>query len=395
MLETKLSDCTGCGVCVLSCPHNCISMEKNSLGFLQPKVDTTSCVSCNLCNLKCHTNQKLNPFSSHTALAVWGKDKSIRANGSSGGVFYSIGSAFVDCGGIVAAAVMDKDFNLRHKIATTRDGLIPMQKSKYFQSDTLAVYQDILFLLKDNKRILFIGTPCQVGALLKYIPEKLQKKLYTIDILCHGVPSNKMFLSHIRSLEKKSGKKIESVLFRSKDNPEGWRDSCRLVVQYNDNTKEDYSSRDDLYWRAFLANLSLRDSCYDCIYSGKERVGDITIGDYWGIGRKYSVEFDPHEGVSVAFLNSNKGKEMFDMSEIEYYERVSDEAIENNFSLKGPAEKSAGYERFRKYYPRYEFDKAVILSTWGDILGDKVKNFLGDQFTSCIREIKHSILKGE
>lgn len=235
--------------------------------------------------------------------AVKHKDEKIRAASRSGGIFTAVSDVILDKGGVVYGCALNEDFLAEHRRATTNEERDTFRGSKYIQSEIHTSYKMCANDLKNGNRVLFSGTPCQIESLLNYlsISKVDMNNLYTIDILCHGVPSPKVWNDYLE--EKFYDKKIDAVDFRDKKNF-GWRDHIETITA---NGKE-YSSRD--FTDLFYSHYILRPSCFECNYKQTKRVADITIGDYWRIENNDKV-FDDDKGVSLVMINTKKGRSLF------------------------------------------------------------------------------------
>lgn len=302
-------------------------MEYDTEGFLSPRVAMNDCIRCGKCVKACPMIDCYKPRNNYpkTAYAVMANDE-IRYKSSSGGIFTLCADEILKQGGVICGAAFDEDFRtVKHIIVNNNKDLEKLRKSKYVQSDIGNVYSDIKILLEKNKIVLFTGCPCQVDGLYSFLG-KDYSTLYTLDLICHGVPPPRMwteFVDHIRK-----GQKITSVDFRSKE--KGWTHS--LAVSYN--TGEKYAeNRTGLWSRAFLSSAMSRKSCSRCKYANMQRSGDLTIGDFWG-AKKHPEHpnLDDEKGTSVVLCNNEKGAKLLEVikTHTKLFEEVSLE-----FSKKG------------------------------------------------------------
>ena len=297
------SRCTGCGVCENSCPVQAISVREDTEGFRMPFVDEAKCIGCKMCVKVCPVlSLKKKNAVKPNMYAVRASDE-IRAISSSGGVFSLLAAYILNLGGSVCGAAFDENMQLRHVIVEKQEDLAPLRGSKYLQSDTGNIYIQVKEKLKEGKPVLFVGTPCQVAAIKNFAGEN--ENLYTADILCHGVPSQKSFNNYLQ--DAANGKRVIGVDFRNKKF--GW--NCEhLLINFEDDSFFQQSLKEgNAYVRAFLRNIDLRRSCEDCPFANFPRHGDISIGDFWGI-RAFDAEQNDGKGTSIVFENNKKGNEL-------------------------------------------------------------------------------------
>lgn len=317
----KKEECTGCGCCYNICPQGAISKEEDDEGFFVPVVNDL-CNECGACLTKCPArNYNFKNDSSPKPIAGRASDE-IREKSSSGGIFKVLADWFLSNNGYVCGAVFDDYFRLHHIVSNSLDDVERMRGSKYLQSDTELVYKQIKELLVKDQKVFFTGTPCQVAALYNFLGEKKYDNLYTADLVCHGVPSQHSFNDYLAENHEKQIKQFD---FRSKTN--GWRGDC-IDVHYDDgstyhgNMQKDLLKPMDSYEIGFQKNLILRRSCENCKFCTFPRVGDITLGDFWGINRIDASQNDG-KGTSMIFVNNEKGKELLDFIQNEIiYEKI-------------------------------------------------------------------------
>lgn len=307
MIEiSNKEECCGCGSCVSICPKNCIHLTADAEGFLYPQVDHAVCINCGLCEKVCPL---LHKAKQHEPLAVYGAknlDDHIRMNSSSGGLFTVLAQHVLQQQGVVYGAEMTSDLQVRHCHVATEDDLAKLRGSKYVQSIIGTAFKEAKFLLQQGRPVLFSGTPCQIaglkGFLLKDYPQ-----LYTVDVVCHGVPSAKVYNKHLAEIAAQAGEPVVKVRFRNKE--QGWKNGRTLF--YTEHGCFGDSKRRETYMRLFLNNVTIRPSCAACAFNNKRSMADLTIADYWGIEHQYP-NFDDDKGVTLVIVNTERGRQLFD-----------------------------------------------------------------------------------
>ena len=337
--------CCGCGACASVCPENCISFATDGEGFLYPAVDEKNCVGCNACERACPMLSEPEKNTVVRACAVINNDKETRLKSSSGGIFGLLAEDVFENGGAVFGAAFDESFAVRHICAHTADELPLLRGSKYVQSNTTGIFETVKQLLDSDRQVLFSGTPCQVAGLKKSLG-KNYLNLLTVDLVCHGVPSPVAWQRYLDFTKKKYSAEPVFVNFRSKVS--GWKKfSIEILFKNGRALREDVY--DNLYMKAFLRNLSLRPSCYNCPFKGLERVSDITLADFWGVEHVCS-DMNDGLGTSLVFINSNSGLSAFEKlgSRIRVAETDASEAVKyNSAAIKSVARPENRDEFFR------------------------------------------------
>ena len=309
-IDGLLQKCTGCMACVDACPKKCITSAHGKGGFRFTVIDESACVLCGKCYSVCPIETHAKHDREQHLYAAYSTDAPGRNRGSSGGIFELLAYHFINQGYYVCGAAFDGN-TLKHCVVEPGGDITPLLKSKYVQSSTEGIYRKITELLKNGERVLFCGTPCQVSALINSTSEPFRERLFTADIICHGVPSQKMFDGYISALEKKHGGEISDFSFRVKDNrfkhAHGY--SYRVDKKGKTSTVNGIYT-DSTYYNAFKNYLMFRESCYDCRYTTLQRVSDITLADFWGI-EKYDFDGNVDKGVSMIITNTCKGNSAF------------------------------------------------------------------------------------
>lgn len=305
----KKMECCGCEACAQICPKQCINMKQDNEGFFYPEVDKNKCVNCNKCNKVCPIK---NPSKRNNILKAYATqiiDEKIRMASSSGGAFSNIAEYIFRRKGIVFGAIFDKDLNVIHSQAKNMEELNLMRGSKYVQSRILDTYKEAEKYLKEDKYVCYSGTPCQIEGLVSYLG-KTYEKLITIDLVCHGVPSPKVWRKYIDTLEKNNNSKVTFYNFRSKKT--GFH-NFGTEIKF-ENGEEFYScdssDKKDFMHLAFFQEICSRPSCHDCKFKTKERISDFTIFDCWSV-EKFSTTMEDDKGTSMIFLHTDKALKIF------------------------------------------------------------------------------------
>ena len=296
IVSIKKESCTGCAGCAAICPVNAIGLVLDESGFINPEIDLKKCVDCGLCERLCEESVEYRK--PKKVFIAKHKDRNIHRNSQSGGAFTSISDYILSQGGVIYGAAFNDNYDVVHIRAMTPEMRNRMRGSKYVQSNIQDVYQKIEEDLKNEQLVLFVGSGCQVSGVLKFLKKRKidQTKLFTIDILCHGVPSIFLWRDTLQYFRMKYGADITSIGL--KEIQECTRPEIAIRFGKMETT-------DILYRKLYYSNLALRESCYSCKYNLTERVGDFTIGDAWGIDR-VNPEFNDKRGVSLILVNSEK-----------------------------------------------------------------------------------------
>ncbi len=349
LFENK-KDCCGCGACFNICPKKAISMAEDGEGFLYPVIDGEKCVDCGLCAGVCPLKKPVDE-GAVKPLAFGAKHRSdqVRAHSSSGGLFTALSQPFVE-EGVVYGAAMTQLPLVAHIRAQDQAGRDACRGSKYCQSDTGVTFSQVKADLLAGKQVLYSGSACQIAGLLAFLQGTDISGLTTVDFVCHGVPSPKLFREYIDFLTCKQGT-VKSYSFRPKD--KGWGHNEKAV--FADGTVQCGSFLTSTWKNIFYSNMALRPACYDCHYASLHRPADLTIADFWGAGQK-DPEFADPKGVSFVLANTDKGLALLDSV------RDSLDLIpcrphdSRNPNLKHPTPCPAGREQFWQVYQTGGFD---------------------------------------
>ena len=335
MLTVDYEKCTGCGACVQRCPKRCISWTEREFGFRYPQIDKDACVNCGLCEKVCPIDKALEVSAEQKAYAAVHKDDEVLAKSTSGGAFTAIADAIFAQGGIVYGAAMLDGMQVKHIRTSGKDDFEGLRSSKYLQSDTGTTYQMVEQDLKQGKTVLYSGTPCQIDGLKNFLGKDYEN-LYTVDVVCHGVGSQAYFDKYMDYARERYGK-IKALRFRSKEYA-GWSCGGVVVVDSSDCLKKiPYRDFDNYYYSYFLSGDIYRKSCYSCKYANTNRVGDFTLGDYWGV-EALNLPLQTENGCSLLLVNNRHAMQLLD--EIESLDRVEttvEQAAHCNKQLNAPS----------------------------------------------------------
>ena len=295
--------CSGCSSCANICPQKCIKMIADNEGFLYPVVDKEKCTHCGLCSKICPIiNSAEDTLEKPECYACYNKNREEQINSSSGGVFCLIAKYILSLGGVVYGAAFDTSYNVKHIRIDSIDELDKIMRSKYVQSEINDSYQQVKKDLLSGVKVLFTGTPCQISGLKSFLMRDYNN-LYTQDIICHGVPSQKAWE---RFLKENKIDLEATINFREKS--DGWTNFCLVIKNDKKQLKQQHNK--NFFMQSFLSNYNLRPSCYDCKFKTMHRDADITLADFWG-GKNEHPKMDLIHGTSAVMIHSEKGKELF------------------------------------------------------------------------------------
>lgn len=382
-IEDK-SKCCGCRACEQICPIDVIQMEEDTEGFIYPKVGE-KCIECKLCEKVCpllNDNKELDEKFVQKVYGAYIKDEEILLNSSSGGIFTVLAEIVLkQCGGVFGAAY-NEDMKVEHICVENTTDLHKLRGSKYVQSDTGETYKEVKQMLKKGRDVLYVGTPCQIAGLKRYLG-KVYERLVTVDLVCHGTPSPKIFREYIQYLNSKSNDRVKEFNFRYKGEY-GW--GLRYQLKFQSNKGETNTAALSPYYYAFLNDMLHRPVCYSCPYATEHREGDITLADYWGIEQEHPEMFNK-KGNSLIIVNSKKGREILQEIEgkLKIVESTMKVAKKKNGNLSKPSNKhihrdiiyidleNHGFKYISKKYcrPRKYFKIKI-----GSMIPNKIKKYL-------------------
>lgn len=367
---TDKSRCCGCESCRSVCPKKCISMKADKEGFLYPEVDLSQCVDCKLCEKVCPVLHPALLDRKPKVFAGINNDITIRLQSSSGGIFTLLAEQILHKGGIVFGACFDEHWNVVHSYTDTIEGLEHFRGSKYVQSYVGDSFVQVKKFLDEGREVLFSGTPCQIAGLKNFL-RKPYHNLLTVDVVCHGVPSPKVWQSYLyesgcnayHSKKRDSSfvlaDKITSISFRSKEN--GWKSYC-MSITYKNERKEVIPFYHDTYMNVFLSNLSLRPSCYACPAKLHYAQSDITLADFWGVDQLHP-EIDDDKGCGLILLHNDYAFALLKNLNCQLQEQKLDEVIAFNpcitHSAKKPVNRNFFYMIFNKTNFTFSYQASV------------------------------------
>lgn len=340
--------CAGCTACASVCPRGALTMVEDDEGFLSPKFDQSLCIKCGRCEKVCpilHPNKNPEPEISY---AAWIKDEARREISSSGGLSFALMQSVIESGGVVCGAAIE-NFVVKHILVDREEDLIKLQGTKYVQSDPGDCFVEIKKLLSAGRKVLFAGTPCQVAGLKNFIGDR-NENLLTVDLICHGVPSPGVLRKYLEELRRRYPT-AATVKFR--DNVSGWSYSYAFTLFDRDGQKV-FSRLNayNPYLKAFSQNVITRRSCGRCEFCTAARVGDITVGDYWGI-TKIDPALNDKKGTSLVFVNTDKGRALYDSigARLSINKALPvQNAVEHQGNLRRPSPESSLREAFFTHF---------------------------------------------
>ncbi len=357
-IESIGNKCCGCRACLQKCKFGAISFVTDEYGFEYPKIDTSLCVNCGLCENVCPISKNTNREQTDFCGMAYAIDTQTKFNGSSGGLFGVFAQEIIKNNGVVFGAAFDENLKLKTTKAQTQEELLPLYKSKYLLCDTDYQFSEIESELKKGRKVLYCSSPCQISAIKLYLKEEYDN-LLTIDFVCHGVGSQTLFDKSIKYTESKENINIKAVMLRYKK-----ADATSHYYRYEYLKAGKLHDKSDLYfsfpyYNAYCKQLVCRDSCYDCKFAVKERVGDITIGDFHTI-EKYFPKVDRFAGVSMFLVNTEKGKKWFEIiKEKIYWQEMDKETVYKNNRFSDEVIIPSAQPAFRTSISNEPFEKTV------------------------------------
>lgn len=345
-------------------------MSEGKDGFVLPVIDSDLCVGCGACARACGLNRGIGSNSAGPFYAAAGRGDV--SESASGGVFGAVAREVISAGGVAYGAAYECEGNtlrVLHRRAASVDELRPLLNSKYVQSDAGVCFVNVKADIREGRQVLFCGTPCQVAGLKGFLG-RYYENLTTVDLVCHGVPSGRMFSDCVEDYGNQFGSPVVDFRFRCKR--EGWGHSLLLLL-LEDGREVTIPAAKSPYYDMFLNLKTLRDSCYRCPYAGRFRAGDLTIGDFWGVEINRpdvlndSTKFSQTKGISCLLVNNSHGKDFIDSCDsLDLYPVDFDDIARGNDQLRHPSNlpsdrglyieafAKGGWRSVRKLYLRRE-----------------------------------------
>lgn len=386
--------CCGCNACEMVCGKKAITMIEDEYGFRFPQIDTEKCVGCGSCQKVCCINNDVELCKPGTVYAASYKNKDISAKSASGGIFAALAKQVLTEGGIVFGSAYTKQFDVEVISIEKIEDLPRLQGSKYVQSSMNSSFLKIKSELQTGQTVLFCGVPCQVEALKRFLGRSYEN-LLLVDIVCHGVPSNRMLKDYLAFLADKKQMEIQSIQFRTKT--KGQNVYGEIAYRQVSHTGEIAYRQEPLisykssYYKLFLNCQTFRDSCYHCKFAGTKRPGDISLCDYWGIEDEHpdfvkEVEKEGLAGISAIMVNTNAGLAFFERLKQEFLLREStvEQVAKHNPQLQAPSVETAerkqvldcyrqsGYQGVDDFYFK-KYRMKILTSDIGQVLPNSWK----------------------
>ncbi len=374
--------CCGCGACESRCPRHCIELVGDSEGFWYPSVNEKNCIQCGLCEKVCPIINVGNVRHPQNIFAAKHKDEHTRFTSSSGGIFTLLAEQIISSEGIVFGAIWNEQWEVQHGCARTLQELEFLRCSKYVQSKINDTFIQVEKNLKDGKKVLFSGTPCQVAGLKSFL-RKEYSNLVTVDFVCHGVPSPLVWKKYLRCKMRPLGAAgkntvssslkvmppIGGISFRDKRN--GWK-KFGFAVKGKSAFEADKNSvspsmstrtliyeplSENVYLHGFIRNLFLRPSCYQCAFKSFKSGSDYTLADFWG-ANIYVGDYDDDKGVSLLFIHNDKCDILYHCNDFKPID-MSAALAQNPAIIKSSKMKDGRRTFFNKLSKEYEMEQLI------------------------------------
>lgn len=341
--------CTGCAACRDVCPKQCITMEPDELDALYPVIDESKCINCHLCERTCPNNSDLIFISPQKVWAAWSNDDEVRRISASGGIAFELYRYWIKKGGVATGVVYERNNGCHFILIEDESDIKTTQNSKYTFSETSGIYKVVKQKLQTGIPVLFVGVPCQIAGLYGFLKNKYEN-LTTVDIICHGMPPAAYLKQHVESIESRKKEYTSELCFRD---PKYYTYTYTFTLK-NKTGKEFYNKKVltwDNYQLGYHKALIYRENCYTCKYACRERISDLTIGDFSGLGKFAPFEHEKHN-VSCILQNTDMGANLLNELRpmLSLYERPASEAFEVEKQLKSPSVRHKKRSIFEQVY---------------------------------------------
>lgn len=355
--------CCGCSACHDKCPVNAITMSEDNNGNRRPFIDNEKCITCSLCVKVCpQFNQKDTILGEKVSYVGFYKSKEVEFKSSSGGIFALIASYIInERQGVVYGSTIiyeNEILQCKHIRIDNIDDLYLLQGSKYVQSRTDGIFKRVKEDLAIGRVVLFSGTSCQIASLQRYIGDN--ERLFTVDLVCHGVPKDSIFRDYIKFYENKYKCRISNISFRSKGLRHLGKETTYLITLNllfpNKQSVIKISRNKSAYFSLFMNRAGYRNSCYHCSYASLNKPGDITLGDFLPRKNeiiKYGFSLQAH--YSSIIINSEKGNNLWNViaKDAVYVKIPIQEMLSHHSNLVSP---STITEQGKRLYSIYRKD---------------------------------------
>lgn len=380
----KKQECVGCGACISACNRNAITMQPDSLGFLYPVIDQDKCVDCGLCAKSCFNNHKPVYNEPLQTCVGYASDINEQISSTSGGIASVLMRSILMNGGVVYGCSGANARRVKHIRIESTEEIVKLKGSKYVQSYMGSTYKTVVDDLKADRTVLFIGTPCQVAGLKAYLRGKIYNNLFTVDFVCHGVPSQQILNDAINV--KLTDSNDLCLINRVKEEGKESKYTLRLLRGNQIVFDDTYPSKG--YITGFLTGLFYRENCYQCKFTKRERVSDITLGDFWDRTNKVSGFSNKKNGLSMIMINTISGKRLMSISKSLIVCKSWDyeDFIRRNGQLDHPICMHPKRQQFEEVYYANGFEKAINI-TLEETLKTIKRNLFRNKVKSLIIKI--------
>ncbi len=357
LTDKRVEHCCGCNACVQICPVSCISMEMMD-GFYYPKIKEEKCIHCNLCKSVCQYEKDNIAWKKNQSVidvyAGWSRDEQEVSQSTSGAIFPVLAKYVIDNDGVVYGTILDDNQMALVSSAFTLEEVDAMKGSKYIRSDTKNTYKQVKEQLLKDKMVLYTGTPCQIAGLRTFL-KKDYENLICVDLVCHGVPSELLMKYYKKYLEEKYGSRI--IEFKFRHMAEGAMQS-EYCIKFDNGFIIKEALGVNEYSKTYNSLIAHMPACMECPYTNLKRNGDITIGDFWGIG-KINLDEQNEKGTSLIIVNSEKGKKLIESinDKLKLYVHEIHEAVPYNPPLSHCNKPHPWRKKFLKALEKEGFEK--------------------------------------